>query len=228
MGSQVQSESSNRPKTSKTLISKLILLFFIDVLIVRNWKKNLKIKGEKNEFSIGWKSFVFFTKNSQKTKIIFFWCSHVTFSTRSQGKKDYCQNFGRCQNIYRVPQKAFFQSYFKIHFFHISVAVFVSMLKRKSASKSVFFSRISKFTFFIFQLQFLCRCRSEKVFKDLKIFFYVRKWLFPRTQRVKKMTVKLFVDAKKFTECFKILKYIFFWRSQVTFSTCSHGKKDCC
>ncbi len=36
MGSQLQSESLNRPKTCKSLISKLILLFFIDFLIVRN------------------------------------------------------------------------------------------------------------------------------------------------------------------------------------------------
>ncbi len=51
--------------------------------------------------------------------------------------------------------------------------------------------------------QNFCRCQKiYRVFKD--------KWLFPRTHRVKKITVKFFVDAEKFTECFKILKRIFF------------------
>ncbi len=68
MRSELQSESLNRPKTIKTQVLKLIFLFFIDFWIVRNWKKILKIKGEK-KWVLDWsKILCFFHQKFPKDK----------------------------------------------------------------------------------------------------------------------------------------------------------------
>ena len=78
-------------------------------------------------------------------------------------------------------KKRFFQSYFKIHFFHISVAVFVSMSKRKSVQrfKNIFLRSQVTFSAYSEGKKDDCEvfCRWQKiygVFQDLKTYFFWR------------------------------------------------------
>ena len=58
-------------------------------------------------------------------------------------------------------------------------------------------------------------------------FFDIRKWLFASARRVKRLLVK-FLSMPKNLRSVSRSQNIFFWRSQVTFSTRSQGQKDYC